>query len=54
MDILSQIISTLIQCLVGWILIEKVPFWLNISGFIATIIKIIGILLIFRALLAWF
>jgi len=51
---ISLIISTLIQCLVGWILIEKVPAWLKISGFFATIIKIIGILVIIRALVAWF
>jgi uncharacterized protein involved in cysteine biosynthesis len=53
MDIISQIISTLVQCLVGWILIEKVPDWLKISGFFATIIKIIGILVILRALISW-
>ena len=54
MGIISQIISTLIQCLVGWLLIEKVPAWLKISGVFATIIKIIGILIILRALIAWF
>jgi len=54
MDIISQIIITLIQCLVGWLLIEKIPAWFKISGFFATIIKIIGILIILRALIAWF
>lgn len=54
MIILNHIISTLIQCLVGWLLIEKVPAWLNIRGVFATIVKIIGILIILRALIAWF
>lgn len=53
MSIIGQIISTLIQCLIGWILIERVPAWLKITGFIGTIVKIIGILIILRALLAW-
>lgn len=51
---LSMIISTLAQCLVGWILIEKVPDWIRITGFIATIIRVIGVLIILRALIAWF
>jgi hypothetical protein len=51
---ISQIISTLVQCLVGWLLIENVPAWLKINGIFATIIKIIGVLIILRALLAWF
>ncbi len=51
---ISLLISTLIQCLVGWLLIEKVPAWLNISGFFAIIVRIIGILIIIRALLIWF
>ena len=54
MYIISQIIGTLIQCLVGWLLIEKVPAWLNIKGVFATIVKIIGVLIILRALIAWF
>lgn len=54
MSIISLIISTVIQCLVGWILIDRVPAWLNIRGFFATIIKIIGVLIILRALIAWF
>lgn len=53
MYVISLLISTLIQCLIGWLLIEKVPAWLNISGVFSTIIKIIGVLIIIRALLAW-
>lgn len=49
-----MLISTVIQCLVGWIIIEKVPEWLRLTGIFATIIKIIGILIIIRALIAWF
>ena len=52
--VISKLIGTLIQCLVGWLLIEKVPSWLKISGFFATIVKVIGILVILRALIAWF
>lgn len=50
---LSALISTAIRVLVGWILIDKVPMWLNLSGIIATIIKVIGVLIIISALLAW-
>jgi amino acid permease len=53
MNVISLIISTLIQCLIGWLLIDKVPVWLKISGLFATIIKVIGVLVIIRALLAW-
>lgn len=54
MIIISQIISTLIQCLVGWLFIEKVPLWLRIKGVFATVVKVIGVLIILRALIAWF
>ena len=51
--IVSALISTAVKILIGWILIDKVPFWLNLSGIIATIIKVIGVLIIIRALLDW-
>lgn len=51
--IASAIISTAVKILIGWILIDKVPFWLNLSGIIATIIKVIGVLIIISALLDW-
>lgn len=54
MDVIGNLIGTVIQCLLGWLLIEKVPSWLGISGIFATIVKVIGILIIIRALLAWF
>lgn len=50
---ISALISTAIRILIGWILIDKVPSWLNLSGIIATIIKVIGVLIIISALLAW-
>ncbi len=50
---LSALISTAIRVLIGWILIDKVPMWLNLSGIIATIVKVIGVLIIISALLAW-
>ena len=49
--IVSALISTAVKILIGWILIDKVPFWLNLSGIIATIIKVIGVLIIISALL---
>ena len=51
--IVSSFISTAVKILIGWILIDKVPFWLNLSGIIATIIKVIGVLIIISALLDW-
>ena len=50
---ISLLISTAVKTLIGWILIDKVPFWLNLSGIIATIIKVIGVLIIISALLDW-
>lgn len=51
--IVSALISTVVKILIGWILIDKVPSWLNLSGIIATIIKVIGVLIIISALLDW-
>lgn len=50
---ISALISTAIRILIGWLLIEKVPYWLNLSGIISIIIKVIGVLIIISALLAW-
>lgn len=50
---ISALIHTAIRIIIGWILIDKVPAWLNISGIIATIIKVIGVLIIISALLDW-
>lgn len=54
MYIIEHLIGTAIECLIGWLLIEKVPAWLKIRGVFATIVKIIGVLIILRALIAWF
>lgn len=51
--IVTALISTAVKILIGWILMEKVPFWLNLRGTIATIIKVIGVLIIISALLDW-
>lgn len=51
--IVSALISTAIKILIGWILIDKVPRWLNLRGVISTIIKVIGVLIIISALLDW-
>lgn len=51
--IVSALISTAVKILIGWILIDKVPSWLNLRGIIAPIIKVIGVLIIISALLDW-
>lgn len=51
--ILSALISTAVKILVGWIVLDKVPLWLNLQGIIGKIIKVIGILIIISALLDW-
>lgn len=51
--IVNALISTAIRILIGWLLIDRVPSWLNLSGIIATIVKVIGVLIIISALLAW-
>ncbi len=50
---IHSLISTAVKILIGWILIDKVPGWLNLNGIISTIIKVIGILIIISALLDW-
>ena len=50
---LNALIHTAIRILIGWLLIERVPVWLNIRGIIATILKVIGVLIIISALLDW-
>ncbi len=50
---MDALIHTAIRILIGWILIDKVPAWLGLSGIIAMIIKVIGVLIILSALLAW-
>ena len=52
--IISSLIGTAIQCLVGYLFISYIPRWLNIKGVFATILKVIGVLIILRALIAWF
>lgn len=50
---INALIHTAVRILIGWILIERVPAWLNIRGIVATILKIIGVLIIISALLDW-
>ena len=50
---MDALIHTAIRILIGWILIDKVPAWLGLTGIIAMIIKVIGVLIILSALLAW-
>lgn len=47
------IISTLVQILVGYLFIVYIPRWLNARGVIATILKVIGVLIILSALFDW-
>lgn len=50
---INALIHTAVRILIGWLLIERIPMWLNIRGIIATILKIIGVLIIISALLDW-
>lgn len=50
---MSALIHTLIKILIGWICIDKVPGWLNLRGFIATVVKVLGVLIILSALFDW-
>lgn len=50
-NIISKIVSLLTQCLIAWLFIIKIPIWLKLKGLIATIVKIIGILILLNAIL---
>ena len=50
---ISKLISTVIMIVIGWLLIDKVPKWLEIRGTFATIIKLIGVVVIILSLLSW-
>lgn len=50
---MDALIHTAIRILIGWILIDRVPVWLGLSGIIAMIIKVISVLIILSALFAW-
>lgn len=50
---INALIHTAVRILIGWLLIEKVPAWLNIRCIVATILKVIGVLIIISALLDW-
>lgn len=50
---INALIHSVVRIIIGWLLIEKVPAWLNIRGIVATILKIIGVLIIISALLDW-
>lgn len=52
-NIVDHLIGTAIECLIGWLLIVKVPAWLGIRGTFATIVKVIGVLFILHGLLSW-
>ncbi len=49
----NALISTIARILIGWLLVDRVPQWLNITGIFATILKVIGILIILSSLLDW-
>lgn len=51
--IINALIHTAVRILIGWLLIDRVPAWLNIRGIIAAILKVIGVLIIISALLDW-
>ena len=47
-----MIISIIVKIIIGWLLLQYVPVWLKLKGTIAMIIKVVGVLVIFSALLA--
>lgn len=50
---IDALIHTAVRILIGWLLIDKIPAWLSIRGIVATILKVIGVLIIISALLEW-
>ncbi len=52
-NIILALIQTAVRVLIGWLLIDKIPTWLSLKGVIATIVKVIGVLIILSALLSW-
>lgn len=50
---INALIHTAVRIIIGWLLIERVPAWLNIRGIVATILKVMGVLIIISALLDW-
>lgn len=50
---INALIHTAVRILIGWLLIDKIPAWLNIRGIVATILKVIGVLIIISTLLYW-
>lgn len=50
---INALIHTAVRIIIGWLLIERVPAWLNIRGIVATILKVIGVLIIISALFDW-
>lgn len=50
---IDALIHTAVRILIGWLLIDRVPAWLNIRGIVATILKVIGVLIIISALRYW-
>lgn len=43
-------ISALIQIVLGWLLMEQVPKWIKLPKILQVVLKIIGILIIVRAI----
>ena len=50
---INALIHTAVRIIIGWLLIERIPAWLNIRGIVATILKVIGVVIIISALLDW-
>ncbi len=50
---MDALIGTAAKILIGWLFIDKAPKWLGLKGMIATVIKVIGFLIIISALLDW-
>lgn len=50
---ISSLLGTIIECLIGYLFIAYIPGWLKVRGIFATILRVIGVLIIFSALFSW-
>lgn len=49
---ISILFHTAIKILIGWLLVDKVPYWLKLGRNFTIVIKVIGVLIIISALLS--
>lgn len=50
---IQKIISTAVQILIGWLLVNYVPRWVRLKGIIDKIVRVVGVVVIITALMKW-